>query len=252
MSFLYWKKYFTDNSSHFEDIDWNVQRHLSQKEIELITDSIQQFQKGEQSEGKHLFSFAKTFPDPYYLETMRLFILEEQTHARVLGKFMDQEGIPRIRGHWVDDIFRWLRKLTNLENTITVLVTAEIIAKIYYKALKDSTSSVLLKQLCDQILKDEDQHISFQACTLNIFYQQKGKFRRGLSRFFHGLLMTGTILIVWIHHHKVFKAGGYNFIRFFLESSLVFLDFDRQVKKTEQMRVAFAWKLDDKTIPETI
>ena len=183
---------------------------------------------------------------------MRLFILEEQTHARVLGKFMEGEGIPRIRAHWVDNIFRWLRKLTNLENTITVLVTAEIIAKIYYRALKESTRSVLLKHLCDQILKDEDQHISFQCYTLNIFYQQKGKSRRFLSRFLHSILMAGTILIVWIHHRRVLKTGGYDFIRFFLETFLVFLDFDRQVKKSDHMRVAFAWKLDDKSISETI
>jgi hypothetical protein len=240
MNFLYWEKYFIDNSSHFDEIEWELQSPLSDKEIELITTSIQQFQKGEQSEGKHLFSFAKTFPYPCYLETMRLFILEEQTHARVLGKFMDKEGIARIRGHWVDDIFRWLRKLINLENTITVLVTAEIIAKIYYKALKESTASVVLRQLCDQILKDEDQHINFQSFTLNIFYQQKGKFRRFLSRSFHSILMVGTILIVWIHHRRVLKGGGYDFIRFFLETSLVFLDADKLIKKTDHMHVAFA------------
>ena len=67
MSFLYWKKYFMDNSSHFEDVNWEIPGRLSQKERELITASIQQFQKGEQSEGKHLYSFAKTFPDPLYL-----------------------------------------------------------------------------------------------------------------------------------------------------------------------------------------
>ena len=231
MDFSYWKNYFISNGAQFEDIDWNEPDHLTEKEKKLITTSLQQFQKGEQSEGKHLFSFAKTFPDPLYLETIRLFILEEQTHAKVLGNFMDIEGIPRIRQHWVDDIFRRLRKLADLENTITVLITAEIIAKVYYKALKNATNSRLLKKLCDQVLNDEDQHIAFQSYTLNTFYGKKGRISKFFGRAWHQVLMTGTILIVWFGHRAVLKAGGYSFSIFFMETMLVFLESDKQIRK---------------------
>src|SRR5882724_1428986 len=239
MDFSYWKNYFVSNSSHFEDINWNEQEHLTKHEKEIISSSLQQFQKGEQSEGKHFFSFARTFPDPFYLETIRLFILEEQAHAHVLGKFMDMNGIPRIRKHWVDDIFRRLRKLADLENTITVLITAEIIAKVYYKALKNATGSALLKQLCDQILNDEDQHIAFQSYTLNLFYSRKGKIRKFFNRAWHQLLMLGTICIVWFGHRDVLKAGGHSFATFFVETMLVFLETEKCIRKKNKLQLAF-------------
>src|ERR1043165_3604708 len=122
MDLSYWKNYFVSNKDHFEDMDWNKIDLLVPDEKEMITRSLQQFQKGEQSEGKHFFSYAKTFPDARYLEVVRLFIREEQTHAFILAKFMELKGIPRIKSHWVDNIFRLLRKLADLENTVTVLI----------------------------------------------------------------------------------------------------------------------------------
>jgi hypothetical protein len=239
MDFSYWKNYFKLNSDHFKNIDWSQVDRFSQKEKEIISSSLQQFQKGEQSEGKHFFSFAKTFPNPLYLETIRLFIREEQTHAFVLGKFMDMKNIPRIKSHWVDDVFRWLRKLADLENTVTVLITAEIIAKVYYKALKNATGSILLQQLCDQILKDEDQHIAFQSFTLNLFYSKKGKIRKFFNRAWHQLLMTGTICVVWIGHRNVLKAGGYSFATFFMGTILVFLESEKFIRNQAKLQLAF-------------
>src|SRR5215831_13985160 len=240
MDLLNWKNYFLYNQSHFDHIKWNDKSQLSDRERKLITASLQQFQKGEQSEGKHLFSFAKTFPDPLYLESIRLFIKEEQAHARVLGHFMEIQNIPKIRHHWLDSIFRLLRKLTNLENTITVLLTAEIIAKPYYRALKNATGSLLLQQLCDQILKDEDQHIQFQAFTLSIFYRQRKLTGRFLTRCWHRVLMMGTILMVWMQHGKVLRSGGYTLSIFFMENMLIFLNADRQIRGIENLLPANA------------
>jgi hypothetical protein len=239
MDFDSWKEYFTANSNHFEDIRWDLPACLTEEEKALIAPSLQLFQKGEQSEGKHFFAFAKTFPDPTYPETVRLFILEEQTHAAVLGKFMDKEGIPRIRRHWVDGIFRWLRNLIDLEHTVTVLITAEIIAKVYYKALADATSCELLKQICNQILRDEEQHVFFQSHTLNLFFTQKGRFRRTLNRSLHLLLMIGTILIVWTQHKRLLKAGGFSFSRFCLNCMIHFLETDKRVSAIGQDRLFY-------------
>src|SRR5258706_2208578 len=173
MNYTEWENYFQQNQVHFRDIDFTVPDELSAEEKSIIYSSLQQFQRGENSEGKHLFAFAKKNPDPAYLRCISLFIREEQSHARVLGAFMDKHDIPRIKNHWVDGVFRWLRKSAGLENTIRVLLTAEIISKVYYVALLNATGSLLLKKICTQILKDEDQHIAFQCDTLNPFYRKK-------------------------------------------------------------------------------
>ncbi len=238
MSFSYWKNYFTLNSNHFEDIDWRHFDFLTPDEIATIGSSIQKFQKGEQSEGKHFYSFAKTFPDPRYLETIRLFIREEQMHAYVLGKFMDRNGIPRITSHWVDNVFRSLRKLANLENTVAVLLTAEIIAKVYYKALRNATRSMLLSQICDRILKDEDQHIAFQCYTLSLFYGKKGRLLKFFGRLWHQVLIMGTICVVWSGHRRVLKAGGLSFVIFFMETMLVFFESEKVIRKQNRRQLA--------------
>lgn len=231
MNFKSWIQYFENNQSHFTNMNWQSEDHLNDPEREIISSSIQQFQKGENSEGKHLFAYAKKFPEPGYLDCIKLFIKEEQMHARILGRFMDMNNIPRIRHHWVDSIFRLLRKLNGLENTIIVLVTAEIIAKIYYQALMKATSSLILKQICHQILRDEAEHISFQCCALRNMFEKKKIVGKFISRSWHLSLMLLTILVVWLHHRKVLKNGGYYFSKFFLETLLVFFNADEMVKQ---------------------
>ena len=238
MCYQYWKNHFETNRSHFDDIDWDIRDGLLETEKKLITASLQQFQKGEHSEGKHLFAFAKTLGNPVYVDCIRLFICEEQKHAMVLGRFMDKEQIPKISKHWLDNIFRWLRKLSGLENTLIVLLTAEIISKIFYKALANATMSELLKKLCKQILIDEDQHIAFQAYTLSILYARKGRIRRFFSRAWNQVLMLGTIIIVWTQHYRVLKAGGFSFMSFMLETLLVFVEADKQIKHPLKLEMA--------------
>jgi len=235
MDYRYWKEYFIINQRHFEHLDWNVNDALSADEKQCITHSLQQFQKGENSEGKHLFTFAKTFPDPEYFESVKLFIREEQKHAQVLARFMELHEIPRIKGHWIDSVFRGLRKFAGLENTIIVLVTAEIIAKVYYRALAEATDSVLLKKICNQILQDEDQHLAFQATTLRHFYHSSPRWKQVITRSWHRLLMTGTTFIVWLWHKRVLKSGGSFFGKFFMETMLVYFEVERNVKLSSQL-----------------
>lgn len=231
MSFQQWKDYFQLNSAHFSLINFDLLDELSAEEKDLIYTSIQQFQRGENSEGKNLYSFAKKFDQPFYTECIKLFIKEEQTHARVLGEFMDKHQIPRIYGHWVDDVFRWLRKAGGIGNSITVLVTAEIISKVYYKGLQKATGSQLLQSICSQILKDEDKHIEFQCDTMSQLYAAKTFVGKYFSRIKHFILMTGTIIIVWWYHKRVLKKGRYYFGKFFLETLLVYFEAEEMIKQ---------------------
>ncbi len=52
MDFEIWENYFLKNKDHFSEIDWQAEDQLTKDEKKKITSSIQQFQKGENSEGK--------------------------------------------------------------------------------------------------------------------------------------------------------------------------------------------------------
>lgn len=215
MDFSAWRFYFEKNRNHFSHINWNEGILLTDHEKKTVQLSLQKFQRGEHSEGKHFLKFAISLNDKEYLETVKLFIKEEQDHAAVLGKFMLLNAIPRLEKDWVDRTFRFLRKLAGLEGTVTVLLTAEIIAMVYYKALANTTGSVLLKELCRQVLKDEIRHLEFQSYALRVIYSNKTVLKIKFSRLLHTILMAGTIVVVWFDHRKVLKAGGYSFTEFF-------------------------------------
>lgn len=159
--------------------------------------------------------FARSMNDESYCAVVKVFIKEEQDHAMVLGKFMEKQNISKLKKDCLDDVFRGLRKLAGLEGTITVLLTAEIIAMVYYKALQAATNSIMLRQICQQILVDEEMHLVFQSFTLNRIYSRKASFSVCFSAWIHTVLMFGTIVMVWFFHKKVLKAGQYGFFSFF-------------------------------------
>jgi hypothetical protein len=191
---------------------------LTEKERCTITPSIQQFQLGEGSRGQRLLEqgqkFARARNDPLFGGSLDLFIKEEQQHSRYLAAFMKSQSIALVDKHWVDTVFRKLRVLAGLELSLTVLVTAELIAVPYYRSLRGATGSPILKMICTRILEDESCHLKFQASMLaRAASARPAVFQSALSEL-HRLFLLGTILVVWIEHRPVFQAAGYDFQRF--------------------------------------
>src|ERR1035438_6784888 len=194
-TFKNWRVYFLQNKNHFAHMTFSGSPELSPDEKELMTGSIQQFQRGESSAGLHLVQGARETGDLEYYESIQLFLQEEHRHAASLARYLKQECIPLIESHWLDTIFRKLRRKFEFQNTITVVLTAEIVAAVYYKALKEATGSKTLKSICEQILSDEEMHINFQAFTIRSFQKQNSGLKQFLYRIYHRVLMTGTSLV---------------------------------------------------------
>ncbi len=218
-----WTQYFTHNREHLMPVAWDSAYELTPQEIRTILESIQQFQLGESSEGTHFLKlagdYARRTGDTAYLPALKLFIAEEQRHAAHLGRFMTQQGLPLAEYDPVDRIFRHLRHLVNLEMAIVVLLTAEIVAMTYYKALHDATQSPTLRGICRQILRDEIQHLDFQASTLTKIRQGRSRLGMMLTRGLQRILFSGTLLVVWLNHGRVYQAGGFTFRTFWTKTS---------------------------------
>lgn len=202
-----WLLYFEDNRTPSPH-PWDDPYHLTPAERQAIAASVRQFQLGEGSDGSSFFARGSELSaDPDFLPSLKLFIQEEQRHSGELGRFLDREGIPRLEKHWVDQVFRRLRKLAGLEIMVRVLVTAEIIALPYYRALREATRSPLLRSICSRILVDEDAHLRYQSATL----LRLG--RRGWMDSAHRWFLYLTLVVVWNEHGDVFRAGRYRFSR---------------------------------------
>lgn len=121
-------------------------------------------------------------------------------------------GVPLVAHSWLDGLFRRLRRLAGLELSITVLVIAETIGKVYYHALRRATGSALLRRLCDQLLRDEVMHLRFHAERLALLRRKRAPWKCKLARLGHGLLFRGTSLAVWCKHRWAFHGAGMGFL----------------------------------------
>ncbi|MCI0550817.1 MAG: hypothetical protein L0287_07675 [Anaerolineae bacterium] len=58
---LEWRKYYEENALSLVEIPWDVGHELTAEEQETIALSVQDFQAGESSEGRHLLQYAKIY-----------------------------------------------------------------------------------------------------------------------------------------------------------------------------------------------
>ena len=210
-----WVEHFTRSLARPDIVAGDAPIYLPEIERDAIASSVQEFQLGESSEGRHLISaahrYAEISGDFDYVAALRLFIAEENRHARELGRFLDLAGMPRVSASWPDTVFRFLRRRAGLELSIVVLVTAEIIAKVYYAALRDATGAHPLRRLCEQILRDEDHHVRFQAQRIALLRARRCRVSIRLRVALHRVLLAGTCLVVWRRHGRAIAAGGMRF-----------------------------------------
>ncbi len=230
-----WQQHFIENRDRARHLPWDDPYRLTVDERRLVGPSIQQFQLGEWARGRGFRRRASSDPvlavDPSFLPTLELFIAEEQGHSAILGRFLDRERIPRLASEWTDQIFRRLRKLAGLELCVMVLVTAEGLALPFYRALRDSTRSGLLRAICVRILCDEAAHLHYQALTLGLICQR----RRGRP-LFHSTLFHVTALLLWQQHWRVFRTAGSDFRRFRTEARREFTRLQQKIQQVSSGR----------------
>jgi hypothetical protein len=216
-----WVDYFYQNAPE-PILPWSSSVHLSGAERLAVIASIQQFQLGEGASGTRMLERAQRFSrrsgDLGLVAALKLFIREEQRHSKILARFLQVENAPCLRKHWVHSAFRWIRGLAGLELCLKVLVTAELLARPYYAALRDATSSPLLRSICERIFEEEGAHLRFQAFVLSRFQHRHSQLMQTLIKTCHAALLVCAAALVWIDHQSVFLAAGRTFTRFWEEA----------------------------------
>ena len=211
----YWIGHFKANALE-KRVNWHLKPQITPEEICTILPSLQAWQLGETSEGKHLLAastkYAYAIGDLPYIDAVKLFIKEEQKHGNNLGLYLDRIGQPRLTKNWGDSLFRRVRYFnTNMEIWTLAVIVVESTAQLFYQSLKDATNCQLLRQICNDILIDEAYHITFQTERLAIIYDGKNNFSKAWRRIVYKYFFYATVTLVWLAHRKLFKAGGNNF-----------------------------------------
>ena len=141
------------------DPDWTVGARLHPD----VVKSVQRFQVGESGDGANLIAKAG---GGAYGAAVRLFVAEEQNHARMLEHLLRAADQPTISSHWTDAVFVRLRRALGLRLELMVLLIAETVALRYYRALRDGSRDPLTADVADRILRDEERHVPFHQARL--------------------------------------------------------------------------------------
>jgi hypothetical protein len=204
-------------------IPWESGAGLSNGEHAMVAASLPEFQQGEGLEGGHFFRAARRYAertgDWDYVEAHRRFMEEEWRHARDLGRFLDLAGIPRLGPRsWLNRLFCWCGSRGGLEATLAIILNVEVIAQVYYTALRGATASAVLRRLCTQILRDEKAHVRFQAERLALLRRRRRGWLLALTQGVDAVLFAGAGLACWYGHRRVLRADGYGSVRFWREA----------------------------------
>ncbi len=217
-----WRNYYERNREQLLTLPWESGASLTEEEKKVLIPSLQDFQLGESSEGKRGLALAARYGesvnDPDYVEAVRLFFAEEGRHADMLKRYLESNGAPIIQRSWTDFLFRRIRHLMGLETLIVVLLTAELIGKVYYRAVREASRCPLIRRICTQILRDEQMHLRFHIERLRIMHRARSGWRRWLGRLLHRTLFFGACLAVWWKHGRAMRLGGWSFRRFWRDA----------------------------------
>ncbi len=106
-----------------------------------------------------------------------------------------------------------MRIAKSIAASLSVLITAELIALIYYRALREATGSRLLRAMCNKILDDEKAHVEYESALIR-FAQERSGWRMRIWRSGQRMLFAATLRVVYREHRFVLRAGGHPWPRF--------------------------------------
>ncbi|MBG6089057.1 ferritin-like domain-containing protein [Actinomadura viridis] len=182
-----------------------------------VVRSLQRFQIGEDGDGAFLIGKAEAAGDAEYAAAVRLFIAEEQNHARMLGLLLGAAGAPLLDRHWSDAVFVRARRAMGLRVELLTLMVAEVVALGYYGALHRGTRDPLTAEVAARLVADERRHVPFHCRRLR---QGLARFPGPARRVVTGLwraAVAGAAVVVAADHGRALRRLGTGRRRFVLD-----------------------------------
>lgn len=217
--FAQWVTQFSENAAQrarAAEPDW---ASIGALPAELVR-SIQKFQTGEDGDGASLIR--KSAADPVYQQAVRLFVAEEQNHARLLRELLHASGNSTIAGHWSDKVFVSVRQAFGLRLELATLLVAEVVALRYYRALRDGAADPIVADTAGRILADEQQHVPFHTDRLRQGFANLTRPARLVLTASWWILLLGATTVVALDHGKALAHTGVSRIRFIRETAAIF------------------------------
>ncbi|MEV6211910.1 ferritin-like domain-containing protein [Kitasatospora sp. NPDC051914] len=220
MDFARWVAHFTAEAARRTELGDPDFARGARASAQLLR-SLQKFQVGEDGDGTDLIGKADAAGDADYAAAVRLFVAEEQNHARLLAELLRATGTPLLGSHWSDALFVRLRRLFGLRLELMVLLVAEVVAVPYYRAVRDGAADGLVAEVAGRIAADELRHIPFHCLRLRQSLGQLPAPLHSPAVAFWRLLATAAAGFVALDHGPALRVLGVRRGRFVAESAAV-------------------------------
>jgi hypothetical protein len=213
-----WLNHFEYHAQHPRCVPAGLSDALKDEERRMIARSIAIFQLCEQPEGTSLLRSARRFAEKHEAMPLtritELFVNEQQRHATLLRIFMEDHAIACRQTALTDFVFCCLRRVGRFETRLQVLIAAEMIANVYYRALESVTGCQRLKVLCRTLVADELAHIGLESQLLLTLRSRRHALVRASARLLHKAFFTCAASAVYLSHRAVLHGAGYNISSF--------------------------------------
>jgi hypothetical protein len=199
-----WLAYFECNRDNRAAVRFPQGITVSPDLREPLLHSLQRFQIGETGAGQHLGEYARSIKNPIYEKCIDLFVKEEQAHAGVLAEMINAMDGTVISYHWSAFAFKCLRRMLGLKTEIFILLTAEIIGKVFYHSCSRKISDRQMSDGFSLLVVDEIAHLEFQTEFLaNQLAHLPRPVRFGIALGFACVFYTSCLVFVADHRRTL-------------------------------------------------
>lgn len=170
--------------------------------------SLPVFQLGEAGAGFHLLNSARGAASDDLVCALRLFVLEEQEHARIHALICSSLDIEMLEDHWSDRVFRAARRIRGFRAEILLMSVADLITAEVYETLAGGVGDPTLSRLFARMHGDELRHLEFQASVLPPHLHQIPGPLLQLTGLAWTAIARVAIIAVAVEHRSLFRACG--------------------------------------------
>ena len=222
LDYARWLLHFERNKQDRPEPDWQTPIPILPHDMSSLLSSLAQFQLGDGGGPASLIArdadrFRNSTPEMRKL--VDAWFGEEREHSRLLGCAVDNLGGQRIRSHWSFSAFCACRRILGVRFELQVLLLTEITSTVYYRLLRRYCRIPALEAMCQLILRDEANHISFHHDRL----AANGRSPRGLAGWLWAaqfrLCGYAAATMLWVNHRRALVGLGATTSEFYGEVS---------------------------------
>ncbi len=149
---------------------------------------------------------AQCADDPAYIQSLRLFIREEEHHQANVQRWLEQRGQSSIPADSLRSLLRGITRPLGVRFELSIVLISEIVTLTLNRMLFDQSSDVVLNGVLRQLMTDQEQHIAFHSERLTAEYADFNFIRRNLRRWRLRSLHAVLVRVAAWRHRSMLKA----------------------------------------------